>query len=321
MKFTSIPSNGSSWSNPLPFSFDTESDKPIDVTIDIISGVEVVAHRKMYGITAGTIDVAPYLRVFSCTPPAIASRPTIQTSLSGQQVRVIANGVASNVVKLFHSPFNSSNFNLISQTPTTRYIARGEPIILTSISNNSIQINIKYISPTKTSSSTLSTKSIGMPMDIIVPTARIDASVTSISLEFINGTNVYTTTTYQIVDGSNNYKHLMWYNKSGGIETYIFPHVIRTSYEATVEGEKDHNANLPARIQKASVHFRLCSAQEPQSEIERLCEIVFSPRVFLIEGTSITPVVIDRREVIFDSHGTLKQLCLNITEPWKGGVR
>ena len=138
MKFTSIPSNGSSWSNPLPFSFDTESDKPIDVTIDIISGVEVVAHRKMYGVNSGTIDIAPYLRVFSCLPPTISSRATITTSPSSLLARVVVNGVSSNAIKLFHSTFDSSTPGLISYVTPTRCITRGEPIIMTSTTSNTI---------------------------------------------------------------------------------------------------------------------------------------------------------------------------------------
>lgn len=321
MKFTSIPSNGSSWSNPLPFSFDTESDKPIDVTIDIISGVEVIAHRKMYGVSTGTIDIAPYLRVFSCRPPTISSRATITTSPSSLLVRVVVNGVPSNAIKLFHSTFDSSTPGLISYATPTRCITRGEPIIVTSTTSNTITVNIKYTSPTETITSTLSAKTTGLPVNIIIPTSNINPSITSIVLELGTTTTPLATMTYRIIEANSHNKYLMWYNKSGGIETYLFTHVIRTSYEAVVEGEDSGNIHLPARVKEASAHYRLCSAQEPQSEIERLSEIVFSPRVFLIEGTSTTPVVIDRREVIFDSHGTLKQLCLDITEPWKGGVR
>jgi hypothetical protein len=321
MKFTSIPKSGSSWNNSLPFSFDTEGDEPQDLTIEILSNKDTIAQRKLYGVVAGTIDIAPYLKHFSWIPPTITQSPSIETSPSAQHIRVVIDGVSSSAVKLFHSPFDLYTSQLLGSTSSRRAILRGSPILLTILATNTIQLNIKYITATLTTTTTHSVKSMGMPMDVVVPTASLDDSVVAIALELISGTTVLAQVRYNILEPSATSKQLMWYNSSGGIETYPFMQSIRTSYCAKVVGEGSANTTLPAELSEASVHYRLCSAHESPEEIERLSQMVFSPRIFLMSGETITPVTLDTREVIFDSHGTLRQLCVEITEPWKGGVR
>lgn len=321
MKFTSTPTNGSSWSDPLPFSFDTESNEPLDLTLNIASASTQIARRKLYGVTSGTIDIAPYLRYLSCIPPTIGMKPSITISPSALQVKVEAQGVSSTMVKLFHAPFDDTHPHALSYATAYQSIVRGEPILLTIFSNNSIQLSISYVSKSSTTQSTHSAKAIGLPMEIVVPTATINESVKSIVLKIKTSLSTIYQATYHIAEPHGTTKSLIWYNKMGGIERYTFPHVIRTSYKAKVVGEGNDDTPLPAQVKEASVHYRLCSAHESPAEIDRLSEIVFSPRVFLLEGEKIKPIIIEQREVIFDSHGTLKQLCVDITEPWEGGVR
>jgi hypothetical protein len=188
------------------------------------------------------------------------------------------------------------------------------------ISNNTLQLTVSYVSETGTTKSSLTAKSLGLPMEIVVPTASIDEAVKSIIIETKSASATIYQGTFRIIEPYGTTKSLVWYNKMGGIERYTFPQAIRTCYEAKIVGE-DNEASLPAQLKEASVHYRLCSAHETPAEIDRLSEIVFSPRVYILEGEGIKPIVLERREVIFDSHGTLKQLCIDVTEPWKGGVR
>ena len=321
MKFISLPKNGSSWCNQLPISFDTESGEPEDIILEIISNQATIARRRLYGVTTATIDIAPYLKSYSWLPPAISRSPTLTTSLSAQQVRVLVGGVSSGSMKLFHAPFDIVTPHMISSLAESRRIVRGAPILLSILPTNTLQIVINYISATKTTTTTLSAKSTGLPVELVVPTASIDGAVKSIQLEIFVGSAPLATMTYHIAEDSGTCKQLMWYNGRGGIETYLFPQSIRRSYSATVVGEGGADLSFPARLSEASVGYRLCSAHESPEEMERLSEIVFSPRIFLISEGAITPIAIDCREIIFNSHGTLQQLCLDITEPWKGGVR
>ena len=321
MKFTSIPPNGSSWSDTLPISFDTESPKPIDTTLSIITPTTTLARRKLYGVTSGTIDIAPYLKPLSCSPPTITATPTITTSPSSQQLRVEIDGVSTSALKLFHAPFDIVHPHMLSYSTPYQRIVRGEPILLTLVSNNSIQLTINYVSKSGSTKSTITAKSAGLPMDVVIPTATINERVTTIDIEIASASTTFEKRSYRIVEPNGTTKSLMWYNKMGGIEQYTFPHVVRTSYKANLIGDGNNDALLPVHIKEASVHYRLSSAHESPVEIERLSEIIFSPRIFLIEGEAIEPITIDCREVIFDSHGRLKQLCIDITELWEGGVR
>ena len=71
MKFTSIPDTYSSYREPLIYAFDTESTTPRDVELKIInrSTGEEIGRKRLYNVTSGEVDIAPYLRA--------QSRPTL----------------------------------------------------------------------------------------------------------------------------------------------------------------------------------------------------------------------------------------------------
>lgn len=319
MKFTSIPKNGSSWQNSLPVSFDTELAEPSDVVVQIrgLDGLNIT--RRLYGVTQATIDVAPYLRSSSCTPPQLTDSVSITPSKSAQRIQVAANGVTSPYISLFHAPYRSTDSYLLSSGEQLQKHPAGVPILLTVYAQRQLTVFVAITTTRGTTSHSYVAKTNGMPMDIVIPANVVSDSVKSIHLKVGDGLAEFASITYEIVERGDNAKTIVWFNGNGGIESYTFPTSLRVSYDARpAEGE---NVERYVPLSSATVCYRLCSAYEPHTKMERLAEMLFSPRIFCLEGEVLTPISLRNRHVDFDSHGAIKQMCIEVEQEWKGGVR
>ncbi|MBQ5617553.1 MAG: hypothetical protein IIU93_00175, partial [Alistipes sp.] len=103
MKFTSIPEAYSSFREPLIYAFDTESTTPHDVELKIINRTtgEEIGRKRLYNVTAGEIDIAPYLRS--------AARPTLPTAIT-ECGEVETNATIKVVVEAEGKTSSSRNF-------------------------------------------------------------------------------------------------------------------------------------------------------------------------------------------------------------------
>ena len=96
MKFTLLPEAYSSFREPLIYAFTTEDATPRDVEIKIIDCADnkVIGRKRLYGVSSGEVDIAPYLR--SATRPSLPS--TIEgcgeiDTATNIRVKVEADGV------------------------------------------------------------------------------------------------------------------------------------------------------------------------------------------------------------------------------------
>lgn len=318
MTFTSTPKNGSSWQDSLLFGIDTEQENPLDITLEIASTKGQIAQRKIYGVTATEVDIAPYLREQSCLPLTIANSATLIQSPSAQTIRLTANGTRSGNVSLFHAPFDSTTPHAISTQYPLRYIAATEPIILTLFAPMNIQVNISFIGASVIRDTTLNAKTQGIPINLIIPASDYPPAVERIHVEVIGDKKELAVMDYIIVDKGPSAWCMAWFNKRGGIETYTFPLSIRLSYDAKLSESASLEEYRP--LGSSTIHHRLCSAYESQVEMERLAEMVFSPRIFLVRDNEMIPVALTSRHIEFDRHGTLKQMCIEVEQEWKGGI-
>jgi hypothetical protein len=67
------------------------------------------------------------------------------------------------------------------------------------------------------------------------------------------------------------------------------------------------------------VRYRLCSGYESAAMVEHVVELLLSPVVFLEQDGVLRSVMLESREVLFDSKGQLRTLTLEISEAWGGG--
>lgn len=318
MRFTPTPQNGSSWQDSLLFGIDTEEEQPTDILLEVASQNESLVRRRLYGVTTAEVDIAPYLKHLSYIAPTIGTSAIIAPSPSAQAIRLIANEVSSEQALLFHHPYDATTPHIISYEHELRAIADNEPIILTAYAQESIQVNAIFMTKISSRNFRLSAQTMGMPMNIIIPSTLYPSNVERIVVEITLDDTTLRTLEYNPLPQREKAWCVAWFNKRGGLETYTFPSSLRLSYDATINSEYASTAEHYTPIASASVRHRLCSAYETQEQIERLSEMVFSPRIFLINGRSVTPITLCNRHIEFDNHGSLRQMCIEIEQPWKG---
>ncbi len=321
MIFTSIPQNGSSWHETLRFGFDTEQSAPTDLTLEIATETQSIAQRKLYGVTCAEVDIAPYLREFSYLPPIIGDSVTITPSRSAQRVRLLVDGVTSRHVSLFHAPYNPSAPHIISRAVSKRTIAANEPIIITLLATWNMVLSVTFKTLQGTSNMKFNAKPTGTPMDIVIPSSIYPEHTESINITINNDKQRIAELEYSVVDYGDKGWCIAWFNMDGGVETYTFPTGIRRSYDAKIASDDNLPLEHYSMLRNATVNYRLCSAYEIPEHMERLAEIVFSPRVFAIKDGVFIPIKLRERHVEFDNHGGLRQMCIDIEQQWKGGRR
>ena len=84
MIFLSTPKAYSSYNEPLIYVFDTESTTPRDVELKIKNKEtgQTIGRKRLYGVTYGEVDIAPYLRSAAqpTLPDFVAENSVVETS-------------------------------------------------------------------------------------------------------------------------------------------------------------------------------------------------------------------------------------------------
>lgn len=323
MKFTSIPDNGSAWSDKLIYVIDTEKEEPIHLVVDIVDVDRdtTLGRCRLYNVTNAEVNIAPYLRsrdnfrqVGSCTPMAFISP-------ASRNIAVVVNGNVSPSRLFYRVPLDCSKAHTLSTITTTQTLSLGEPIRLTVFSRDGVCVTVEYSSATRyLGTNIVEEGSDGSPLEIIIPTAMYPKETERIKLlvQDVDG-NVLQRTIYCIVERAPSARRLMWYNRLGGVECYTFPTSARTRYKArgtrsmSVEG-------LPVEMLSREEHYRLTTAREVEAEMNRIAEIVFSPRLYELRGEDIIELELASREILFDRQGSLHQLSIDVYEKEGGGV-
>ena len=320
MKFTSIPQNGSSWHDSLPVSFDTELPEASDVVLRIsgLDGLDIT--RRLYGVTQATVDIQPYLMKYSCRPPQIGTSISLSPSRSSQRLQLTIGDVISPAIALFHTPFSTEPSSLLSSCENSVTHPVGVPILLTAVAQRQLTLSVVITTSKTSTTQSYVAKTSGMPMDIVIPSAIVNDEVRSIRVNIGDEFAPFASVTYNIVKMGSSATTLVWFNRSGGIESYTFPSSLRVSYDAQLTAADSQTLDRYQPLSSAKICYRLCSAYEPPQRMDRLAELVFSPRIFRLDGDTFTPISLCRR-VEFDSHGALKQMSLEVEQDWKGGVR
>lgn len=323
MKFTSIPENGSTWSDKLIYGIDTEKSEPIHLVVDIVDVDRdtTLGRCRLYNVTNAEVNIAPYLRsrdnfrqVGSCTPMAFISP-------ASRNIAVVVNGNVSPSRLFFRVPLDCSKAHTLSTITTTQTLSLGEPIRLTVFSRDGLRVTVEYSSATRYLGTIIVEEgSYGNPIEVIIPTVMYPKETERIKLLIQDAEeNVLQRITYCIVERAPSARRLMWYNKLGGVECYTFPTSVRTRYKAcgarssSVEGQ-------PVDMLSREEHYRLISAHEVEAEMNRIAEIVFSPKLYELRGEDIIELELASREILFDRQGALRQLAIDVCEKERGGV-
>lgn len=321
MKFISLPTKGSSWQGPLIYSFATDDGSTTDVLVEIRdddSG-EQIATKRLYGVAAAEIDIAPYLRSQYYPRVEFSSAIAIVDSKVAKHITVIVNGIESPSQLFVPQSFDALQLTCVSRVPHENSVARGDMTIFSLFAPARLNIVVTIFRPQGRVQHNLRFSSHNHIVDVVIPTANFpnDAThfVVNISSESMSGLSLR----YEIVERGPQSRQLLWRNPWGGVESYSFPHSLPIARSVTVD-TLSASCGEVAKLREATHRVRLCSALESEKRLDELSELLLSPYVYEFCSGSLHPVRIDRRGVEYNSSGRLRQLTFDLVEEWKGGA-
>ena len=318
MKFISIPKNGSSWRGRLPYSFTTEGDEPQDVTVEILNydTGSVLGTMRLYGVVNGEVDIAPYIRPYVSMRFVETSRlAEFSTSLSAIKAMVRIGGVLSEPRVFFRSEFDSSVVGPLSDRVSNPTIIQGESIRMTIFAQVRADVAVSFVGKNGSSyKQEILTR--GMPVELVVNTNSV-GSIERVNINIrCDNSNIFVLS-YTVMQHMGTSQRIVWYNKRGGVESYLFDHAKRLSYDVDRGGRALCDAkclNIDGRVR-----YRLCSGYEQQADMERVAQLMLSPIVCRGCGSECREVEVESREITFDDKGVLRSITLDLSEKWEGG--
>lgn len=300
MKFTSIPDTYSSYREPLIYAFDTESTTPRDVELKIInrSTGEEIGRKRLYNVTSGEVDIAPYLRAQSrpTLPERVEQSGEVETSTT---IRVVveAEGKTSTARNFVATTIDRDAFFMLLTTQYLhRTMARDEFDIISYFTWPEILVtfDVEFIGE-GTEHLTIEPTSGGQRA--VAVTARGRERVDTMRVKILVDGVLTTTIEYDIKENLRGARRVGWLNSYHSPEVYTFP--LRKS--VLVESTRRHMASVwgsEAAEMESANQLKLLSAYEPEKQLKALSEILSSPRVWLVEGAEVKSVVLRTERVL-----------------------
>ena len=323
MKFTKLPLNGASWNDELLYSFNTESEEPMKVVVDIINSDTnaLIGRQQLSNVTSGTVNIAPYVQNLMHPPHTQPNvNHPIAISPSAIAIKVACNGIISEERLFFRAPILNLRGGLLSRYVDKQRMVHGGVIALTAMATTNIMVEIKalYADHATTTRHTLSVNC--RPVDIAIPVGAQYDDAHTIAVTIICDNAIRRSMTYTLESKQTGCRQLMWYGKDGGIETYAFQTALRMSSKARIRTVATPTYTINTLTEGTTV-TKLLSSFERNNELGRIAEIIYSPYTFEVVGTSLQQVELHRREVKYNKHGTLHQVAVEICEHKRGGER
>lgn len=274
MKFLLLPENGASWREPLVYSFDLEETTDVaQIEIrGIVRGIDI-ARFNLYGVSKGEVDIAPYLKEIADVSPRDEAMGVYLSNTSFSVV-VKVNGVASEVRTFHRERIDSSVKGVLTKQEPNSKIGEGETIRMTIYAQRSVTVVVRrqaskeYISPYGISA-------VGIPVEFIYPVFSDDDGLVSIDVDILCDAEQRKIYTYKYVPRDTPSQQVVWYDKKGAVQSYVFPQVKRRVCEAILSGDmvvgREHT-------------WVLTSAYESPEELERIRGVVFADRVYFDVG-------------------------------------
>ena len=300
MKFTSIPEAYSSFREPLIYAFDTESTTPHDVELKIINRTtgEEIGRKRLYNVTAGEIDIAPYLRS--------AARPTLPAAIT-ECGEVETNATIKVVVEAEGKTSSSRNFIAASVDRNALYTLLTSQQLHRTMERDEFDIIPYFTWPDIVVSFDVEFIGYGTERITITPpsggqravavTARGREGVDTIRVTVKIDGRADTVIEYEMKQNLRSARRVAWLNRQLAPELYTFP--LRKS--VLVKRVRKHMESVWGREAAAlegDNELKLISAYEPQMQIEALSSILSTPKAWLVKGCELQRVEITTERVM-----------------------
>lgn len=268
MKFLSLPQNGASWRDRLPYAIDLETTEASVAKVVILNtdSNESLATFNIYGVITAEFDIAPYLRsALQSTPPTSAG---FMHSPLSCNVAVSVNDTLSEPRLYTSAPLDTSTPQLMSTLPESPHIALGESICFAAYAKHSVVVTLGfYGKKSRVTSYNIATQ--GRPVEFFYPLQSADDNLSEIHLDIAFDGRRVGRYTYKYVERSSTTLQVVWRSTNGGLESYLFPQLVRCrcKYNTTTGAEYT---------------YTLATAHEDPDTLRRISQIIFSEEVYVI---------------------------------------
>ena len=317
-----MPEAFSSFREPLLYAFDTQSSKAQEVEINIIdkSSGTTIGRKRLYGVTKGEIDIAPYLRsaIVPTLPETIEACGVVECPTQ-MKVVVQAGGVNSSTRTFIAAKVDLDNYY---QPLTTQHLhrtmARDEFDLISFFSYADIVVEVVVEFFGKGNESLTITPDAG-GQRVVAVTAKGRPGVSSMRVTVMADGEAVTTIEYDIKENLKGARRVAWLNDHLAPELYTFPlrkSVLIKAARKRMESIWGSEAGSAERENE----LKLISAYEPQAQIEALTSILSTPRAWLVEGCKLQNVEITTDRVMPSSCGEMGIIEVDIRAAREGEV-
>lgn len=292
MTFTTVPNDYASFRGPLNYAFTLDGEAR-DVVVRIFDADTntVIGRKQLYGITSAEIDIAPYIRqrLQPQLPPAIAS--TMLISLPMQtSVLVEVEGVASPSRTFIASEIDTSQpFCLLSGQMLSRTMTRDEFDIVSLYFSPEVEAEVVVEFFGQEHEMLAFTPSEAGICSVVVTARRAAEGVQKVRLTAYVDDATACEIIYTLRPNLPTARRLAWLNHYFAPEFYTFPLRKGVLIKATRKCMENMWGREAAALESEN-ELKLISAYEPRAQIEALCGILSSPKVWLAEGNALEQV-------------------------------
>ncbi len=290
MQFTSIPREYSSFSEPLIYAFDAGTAQDVEFNILNCATYTVIGTKRLYGVTQGEIDIAPYLRqeMALTMPDRVEGCGEVELN-QNIQVVVEAAGVTSESRCFIAAKIDQGcSYKLLTTQVQHRTMACDEfDIVGYFVQGASVEVVVEsfgksndgvVITPAQDGQRAvaISAQGLGEATDEL----RVTIMVNGVAAEQID---------YTIKPNLRGARRLAWINRYQMPELYTFPLRKGVLIKATRKHMESVWGREAATLEREN-ELKLISAYEPVAQIRALAEILGSMKVWLVEGSALQSV-------------------------------
>lgn len=295
-----MPEAFSSFREPLLYAFDTQSSTAQEVEIKIIdkSSGSTIGTKRLYGVTKGEIDIAPYIR--SAVVPTLPERVEacgVVACPTQMKVVVQAGGVNSSSRTFIAAKVDLDNaYQPLTTQQLHRTMARDEFDLISFFSYADIVVEVVVEFFGKGNESLTITPDAG-GQRVVAVTAKGRPGVSSMRVTVVVDGQPATVYEYEIKENLKGARRVAWLNDHLAPELYTFP--LRKSVLIKAARERMESIwGREAGTAERENELKLISAYEPQAQIEALSSILSTPRAWLVEGSELKSVEITTDRVM-----------------------
>ena len=320
MRFVSIPQNGASWSKKLIYSFDTELDERADVDIEIFNQTthQLIARKRMHGVTCAEVDIAPMLRSAIEMRVSDPASTIVLSSPMGCKVAVGIMGLMSAERYFCATDMGVLQPQMMSYVPPCQTIGYGEKLMFSVLAPGGMTIKIVEHTATSKRNMSLVPDANTLFYDVVICSASLRGDVERIEVSVVCGSELLAHFDCNIEPRLPAGRRLVWRNRRGGIESYLFAKSVPIMAQANVDTFST-TVGIMSKLRSTTQRDRLCSALECGEALQTLRGIIYAPYIYEMTIDGLQDVALATRCIEYGGHDKLQSVALELVSAWRGG--